>query len=117
MTQKAFLYLSDEQWEVIDKCLKKFTFPKERGKPRANMRRVWNAILYVLIRGCRWKELPKGEHWISKSTAHLWVKKFRKWGVFDTVFLNLLKEADLRKMIDWQQLNIDGSFSLRTWRG
>ena len=45
MSQKAFLYLSNEQWEVIDKCLKKVSFPKERGKPRADMRKVWNAIL------------------------------------------------------------------------
>ncbi|KKK68136.1 hypothetical protein LCGC14_2947090 [marine sediment metagenome] len=117
MSQKPFTHLSETQWELINHCLQKFSFPKERGTPRADMRKVWNAILYVLIRGCRWKELPKGEHWISKSTAHLWVKKFRTWGVFDTVFLTLLKQADLRKMIDWQQLNIDGSFSLRRRRG
>ncbi len=80
------------------------------------MMKVWNSILYVLIRGCRWCDLPKGKGWAPRTTAHRWLKKLRNWQVFDMIFLHLLKEADFRKQIDWQQLNIDGSFSPCAWR-
>lgn len=116
MSNDPFEELSNEHWAVIERCLSECSFPKVRGTPRTSMRRVWNSILYVLIRGCRWKELPRGQSWASKSTAHLWLKKMRNWKIFDSIFLRLLKEANFRGLIDWQQLNVDGSFSLSSWR-
>ena len=116
MKKPKFTYLPDEHWKLIKQCLDKCPFPKVRGQNRADMRKVWNSILYVLIRGCRWRELPRGKEWAPKTTAHRWLKKMRSWQVFDMIFLHLLKEGDFREKIDWQQLNIDGSFSPRAWR-
>ena len=113
---QPFTCINDAQWCLIKKALSKVTFPKVRGVPRADLRRVWNSILYVLIRGCRWVELPKGELYASKTASHRWLQKFQRWGVFHTVLLALLKEADFRGLIDWDQLSIDGSFSPRPRR-
>lgn len=116
MSQQAFDSLTNDQWTLIHCCLQQFCFPKTRGTPRTDMKSVWNSILYVLIRGCRWKELPQGSHWAHRATAHRWLKKFRKWGLFDVIFIQLLKQANFRKLIDWNQINVDGTFSPISWR-
>jgi transposase len=112
------LKLTDSQWKINEECLNQVAFPKVRGKPRVSFRKVFNAILYVLTTGCRWQDLPMAEEFATKSTAHLWLKKLRKWEVFDLILLKLLKQADFRKKINWDQLSIDGTFSprIRRWR-
>ena len=97
---KPFTQLSDSQWILIEKALSKVTLPKVRDAPRSDLRRVWNSILYVLIRGCRWIELPMGKLYAPRTSSHRWLQKFQKLGVFHTVLLSLLKEADFRGLID-----------------
>jgi transposase len=50
-----FRELSDEEWEIIKPLLP----PKANvGRPRIDDRLVVNGILYVLVTGCRWMDLP-----------------------------------------------------------
>ncbi|MEM2405737.1 MAG: transposase [Candidatus Methanomethylicia archaeon] len=50
-----FRELSDEEWELIRPLLP----PKAKtGRPRINDRLVINGILYVLVTGCRWMDIP-----------------------------------------------------------
>jgi len=50
-----FVELSDEEWELIKPLLP----TKARvGRPRVDDRVVINGILYVLITGCRWMNMP-----------------------------------------------------------
>ena len=53
-----FQELTEDQWILIQELMS-WSPPKERGKPRTNLKRVWNAILYILTHGCRWEDLPK----------------------------------------------------------
>ncbi len=46
---------------------------RERGMPQAPFRHVLNTLMYVLITGCRWCDVPRGEIWASKSSAHRWL--------------------------------------------
>lgn len=63
--------LTDSQWEDIA-----WLIPlQERGRPRTRDRDILNAILYVLITGCRWDELPKNQ-FPPKSTVH---QRFQVW--------------------------------------
>lgn len=117
MSNKPFEKLNDEQWSCIQQHLGPSMFPKVRGKPRNDLRKIWNSILYVLIRGCRWKELPQGEAYAPRSSAHRWLKQFQTWGVFDRVLTALLRSADAKGLICWDQMSVDGSFSPREWRG
>ncbi|MGX9727599.1 MAG: hypothetical protein ACTFAK_09860 [Candidatus Electronema sp. VV] len=46
-------------------------FPSEeqggRGRPAAPSRNILNLLLYILIVGCRWCDLPRGPQWASKK--------------------------------------------------
>jgi transposase len=107
----TFHHLSDEQWSLISNLMA-WKLPPERGTPRSNMRKVWNSILFVLTRGCRWIDLPKDpDYFIPRSTAHKWIKQMSENGVFDKVLSGLLQAGVRRGLIDLNQLAVDGSFS------
>lgn len=106
-----FEYLSDDQWQLISSFMDA-KFPLERGTPRSDLRKVWNSILFVLTRGCRWIDLPKTlEHYVPRSTAHKWLKQLSENGIFDRVLSGLLQIGIQKGQIDLSQLAVDGSFS------
>jgi len=76
-----FRELSDEEWKLIEPLLP----PKSRvGRPRADDRTVLNGILYVLITGCRWSDMPL----IYGSYKTAW-KRLRRWqeiGIWERMF-------------------------------
>jgi len=112
----VFCSLSDEQWELIFKLMD-LKLPKERGIPRSDLRKVWNSLLFVLTRGCRWIDLPKDPNlFVPKSTAHGWLKAWSENGVFDKVMSGLLQLALEQGRLDLSQLASDGSFSPLTRR-
>jgi transposase len=68
-----FRELSDGEWEVIRPLLP----PRASvGRPRIDDRLVVNGILYVLVTGCRWMDLPA--RYGSYKTC--W-DRFRRWSV------------------------------------
>lgn len=107
----SFHYLTDDQWQIISDLMNA-QFPPERGTPRSDLRKVWNSILYILTRGCRWIDLPNDtSYYVPRSTAHKWVKQLSKNGIFDRVLSGLLQKALQQGLIDVDQLAVDGSFS------
>jgi transposase len=111
-----FKPLSDEQWELI-LSLMNTTFPAERGVPRSDLRKVWNSLLFVLTRGCRWIDLPHDPNlFVPRSTAHNWLKQWSRAGIFDKVMSGLLQVALQQGKIDLSQMAVDGSFSPLTRR-
>jgi transposase len=114
--KKPFVCLSDSQWSLICHSTH-WTPPPVRGVPRADFRKIWNAILYVLIRGCRWVDLPKDSRlYCSKSTAHRWLLILKREHVLDRVLSQLLLQGLHEGKIDLSQVAVDGSFSPRTGR-
>lgn len=112
---KHFTHLSDSQWATIKELIN-WTPPLQRGVPRADFRKIWNSILFVLTRGCRWSDIPGDlSLYCSKSTAHRWLVILKKAHVFDRVLSGLLQAGVSEKKIDLSQVAIDGSFSPRTW--
>jgi transposase len=112
---KHFTDLSDSQCETI-KGLVNWNPPPQRGVPRADYRKIWNSIFYVLTRGCRWSDIPDNSSlYCSKSTAHRWLIILKKAQVFDRVLSGLLQAGISEKKIDLSQVAIDGSFSPRAW--
>ena len=113
---QGFEYLSDEQWLLI-KNLMNDKLPPERGTPRSDLRKVWNSLLFILTRGCRWIDLPRDSNlFVPRSTAHKWLKQWSKNGVFDRVLSGLLQIGIEKNLIDLTQLAVDGSFSPFTRR-
>ena len=87
--------LTDAQWNRI-----KFLFPACRkvGRPSLNPRIVFNAILWILKSGARWRDLPaRYGNW--NSVYH----KFRQWssgGLFKHLLNRLNAEADNSTLLE-----------------
>lgn len=76
-----FRELSDGEWHAI----KPFLPPKARvGRPRADDRLTIDGILYVLITGCRWMDMPV--RYGSCKTAWKRLKRWQEEGVWDRIF-------------------------------
>ena len=113
---KHFTHLSDSQWKTIQELVN-WAPPPQRGVPRADFRKIWNSVLFVLTRGCRWSDIPANpDLYCSKSTAHRWLVILKKAHVFDRVLSGLLQAGLAEGKIDLSQIAIDGSFSPRAWR-
>jgi len=81
---KEFRELTDDEWELIRPLLP----PKAgTGRPRADGRLGLNGILYVLITGCRWMDMPI--RYGSYKTAWKRLKRWQAEGVWDRVFREL----------------------------
>jgi transposase len=74
-----------------------------------------NTLLYVLITGCRWCNLPQGVQWASKSAAHRWLQRWQVDGTLAALQARILGLAEEQGMIQWQYGAIDGSCS--PWQG
>lgn len=90
--------LNDEQWEKI-KCM--FEKSKRRGRPSLNPRTVFNAILWIMRSGGRWRDLPiRYGNW--NSIYH----KFRQWCEQD-LFKRLLHSFNTKQT---SLLELDSTF-------
>lgn len=85
----SFREVDDELWRRI-----RYYMPRQKpktGRPRADLRKTFNGILYVLYTGCRWVEVPR--EYGFKSTVHRLHLKLSKEGVYDKIFAILLSEG------------------------
>ena len=86
---KSFYYkITDEQWEIIEPYLPK---AKSTGRPSLDSRTVFNAILWILDSGAKWRYIPQ-EFGNWNSIYH----KFRQWseaGVFENILQSLIENS------------------------
>jgi transposase len=83
-----FRELSDELWGFIEPLLP----PKaETGRPRADDRKTINGILYVLVTGCRWMDMPV--RYGSYKTAWRRLKDWNREGVWASILEALMAEG------------------------
>jgi transposase len=105
----VFSGLTDIQWEKLSGCIPEI--PCKRGRPKESRRKLLNTVLYVLITGCRWCDIPCGEIWAKRSTAHEWLGIWSKDGTLTKLRQVMLGEAELHGLINWERGSIDGSFA------
>ena len=78
--------------------------------PHANFRCVFNTIFWIFLTGARWKDVPENPNFASKSTAHRWLQRWKKEGVFDQMLVYLIRKAQEKELTACQRLIVDGSF-------
>jgi transposase len=108
--------LSDPEWFIFSDLFQN-SGKRGRGMPRVPVRQALNSILYILITGSRWCDLPEGPDWAHRSSAHRCLKR---WGLDGTLFLIMQKIftlAQKKGLIDWSAGSVDGSFSPWQRRG
>lgn len=103
--------LSDKQWKIFSTVLPKDPEKRGKGMPHVHFRYVLNTILWILLTGARWKDVPRSPNFASKSSAHRWLQRWKNDGTLSKLLLYLLKEARKQGLIDSHRLLVDGSFS------
>jgi transposase len=102
--------LKDAEWKLLEDI-----FPgkdrRGRGMPAAHPRKILNSLLWLLITGCRWCDLPRGSQWASRSARHRWLKAWHLDGKLDDMKARLLGIAQSHGLIHWISGAFDGSFS------
>lgn len=99
-----FEELDDMRWSRIEPLLP----PRAReGKPRADDRSIVNGILFVLITGCRWIDIPK--RYGDDSTANRRLRRWEREGVWKRIMGALINEGYGRGIIEIEELSIDSS--------
>ncbi|OQC30381.1 MAG: hypothetical protein BWX67_01801 [Thermotogae bacterium ADurb.Bin062] len=109
----VFREIDDDLWEIVQKYLpptkphigrprcdprgprKIFDFPNRRTIKRSP---VFNGILYVLTTGCTWLDVPA--NYDTKSTVHRYHLELCEKGVYQAIFLDLLRSGYEIKKID-----------------
>lgn len=96
--------LSDKQWNMIESHLPKHA---STGRPRCNDRTTINGIIYVLIAGCRWSEMPK--RYGDDSTANRRLNKWQQKGIWQKILSAAIKSANSSGKLNLQKISIDSS--------
>ena len=99
-----FQELTDEKWELITPSLPP---PAYTGRPRANDRSIVNGILFVLLTGCRWMDMPS--KYGSHKTAWERHKKWSMKGVWKGIMGSLVSRGYSHRSVDMEDLSIDSS--------
>lgn len=97
--------IPDYLWSRIQPLLPPEKPPGTNGRPVVPFRTVMDGILYVLRTGCQWKALPK--EFGSGSTCH---RRFQQWvqaGVFQRLWVQVLREYHRRHGIGWRWQALD----------
>jgi transposase len=76
----CFEGLSEIEWQLFTDIFPPESGPRGRGMPHVPFRAVVNTLLYVLITGCRWYDIPCGPAYASKSAAHRWLQRWQADG-------------------------------------
>ena len=101
--------LNDERWEKIAPLLPKGKIGKKGGRPRAENRKVFEGILWILRTGAPWAELPK--EYVSATTCWRRLKEWEEQNVWLRAWRALLSELDKNEQLDWSEAFVDGSFA------
>lgn len=97
---------TDQQWAFIQPLLPP---PARTGRPRANDRRTLEGILYILITGCRWQDLPR--EYGAPTTVWRRLKWWGDAGIWERIWRTALVALDRQGQLDWSMAFLDGSFA------
>lgn len=101
--------LNDSQWLLIADLFPDPAPNPLGGRPPRLNRDCFEGILFVLLSGCRWKDLPDG--FPSKSVCHQRFKLWVEQGLFQSAWQRLLKLKKSLGELDLSTLIGDGTFA------
>jgi transposase len=101
--------LNDRLWVRVRPLLPAYTPSPKGGRPRADDRACFEAIVYVLRNGLRWRDLPER----FPSAATCW-RRHAEWtgdGVWEDVWRAVLDELAEAGLPDTSELYLDCTFA------
>ena len=100
--------LSDEQWQKIKEHLPVPQKKPKGGRPRADDRRCFEGILWILWTGAQWSELPR--RYGPKSTVHDRLQRWTMEGTLEKLWRAFLAQLQEREQLRWDECFVDGTF-------
>ncbi len=107
MTKGRCNGLTDAPWLMVAPLLPADPVQRGQGHPHTSWSPVCNTMLWVLITGFRWCDVPMGEQWGSRSVARRWLGQWVEEGILERVLQDLLERAELAGVLDWERLAAD----------
>ena len=107
--------LPDELWERIEPLLARYYPPAATGRPRADLRRVLDGIIYRMRSGVQWNQLPRA--FGADSTVHGWFQRFAADGVLREIWAGLVGECDVLGGVCWEWQAADGVMGKSRFEG
>jgi putative transposase len=96
----------DTLWPQFEAILANHYPPARTGRPRTDLRRVLDGVIFRLRSGCQWNHLPK--EFGDDSTVHRWFQRWVDDGVFEELWALLLSECEAFGAVDWRWQSADG---------
>jgi transposase len=96
----ALWSVSDPLWERMKAVLDEQGPPPAKGRPRVDLRRVVDGILFRLRTGCRWNHIPAV--YGSDSTIHRYFLDWCRSGVFEQLWALILEECPDLSSVTWR---------------
>jgi putative transposase len=107
--------LPDELWERIEPVLERHYPAMVKGRPRADLRRVLDGVIYRMRSGVQWHQLPRC--FGAKSTVHGWFQRFVEDGVLEEIWAELVAECDALGAVAWTWQAADGVMGKSRFEG
>ena len=104
----AWRKLTKPQWDAIRVHLSQPKASPRGGRPRADDRRCFEGILWVLWTGAPWSELPR--RYGSASTCWRRLKQWEEMGVLLKLWRGFLAQLNAQQKLRGDECVADGSF-------
>ena len=105
----AWRQVTEAQWDHVRRVLPPVKPSRKGGRPRADDRRCFEGILWILWTGAPWSELPP--RYGSATTCWRRLKQWEESGVLLALWRALLKTLNDRQKLRWNECFVDGSFA------
>jgi putative transposase len=105
----------DVMWGCITPILDELDPPAKTGRPRTNLRRALDGIIYQMRTGCQWNALPK--QFGDDSSVHRTFQRWVKLGVLQAVWAKLIETCDELGGVNWRWQSADGAMGKARFGG
>ncbi|TLD71492.1 IS5 family transposase [Phragmitibacter flavus] len=102
------MFITDQAWEALEPVLK-VPRKSQYGRPRADERECFEAVLFVLHTGIQWKHLPRT--FPPKSTVHDYLQHWVGRQAFRQLLARVVGMLVQRGRIDLEECFIDATFA------
>ena len=104
----AWRHVTNQQWQRIEPHLPPAQPKPKGGRPRADDRKCFEGILWILWTGAPWSELPAC--YGKPSTVHDRLTAWARTDVLLHLWRAFLDQLNDRQRIRWNECFIDGTF-------